>query len=98
MKKFLLIFPLILSVAIGGGAIYLIALFGHFPLSYRLAMAISLLISYVNMRNTDWDEAMKQSQDLSGIMKRWLMELLESGAMARDGVKPPVRHEPDSNS
>jgi hypothetical protein len=76
MKKFLLIFPLILSVAIGGGAIYLIALFGHFPPSYRLAMAISLLISYVNMRNTNWDEAMKQSQDLSEIMKRWLMELL----------------------
>jgi hypothetical protein len=28
------------------------------------------------MRNTNWDEAMKQSQDLSEIMKRWLMELL----------------------
>jgi hypothetical protein len=87
MKKFLLIFPLILSVAIGGGAIYLIALFGHFPLSYRLAMAISLLISYVNMRNTDWDEAMKQSQDLSGIMKRWLMELLGTvGVMVTLGL------------
>ena len=87
MKKFLLIFPLILSVAIGGGAIYLIALFGHFPLSYRLAMALSLLISYVNMRNTDWDEAMKQSQDLSGIMKRWLMELLGTvGVMVTLGL------------
>ena len=87
MKKFLLIFPLILSVAIGGGAIYLIAMFGHFPISYRLAMAISLLISYVNMRNTDWDEAMKQSQDLSGIMKRWLMELLGTvGVMVTLGL------------
>jgi hypothetical protein len=87
MKKFLLIFPLILSVAIGGGAIYLIALFGHFPLSYRLAMAISLLISYVNMRNTNWDEAMKQSQDLSEIMKRWLMELLGTvGVMVTLGL------------
>ena len=75
MKKFLLIFPLILSVAIGGGAIYLIALFGHFPLSYRLAMAISLFISYVNMRNTDWDEALEEAKDIPGIMRKWLLEL-----------------------
>ena len=74
MKKLLLLIPIILSVAIGGGAIYLIALFGHFPLSYRLAMAISIFISYVHMRGTDWDK--KIEDEIGVILNKWLMEFM----------------------
>jgi amino acid transporter len=65
---------MILSVAIGGGAIYLIALFGHLAISYRLAMAISIFISYVNMRGTDWNEV-KPEDDIKTLLSKWGMEL-----------------------
>ena len=67
----------LVSVAIGGGVLLAIAGFAHYPLSFRMACAISLLISYVAIRNTNLTTP--EHQGITKVLTKWALELVASG-------------------
>ena len=54
LKVLLFLALMFVTTLAGGGVLLLIAKFGHLAVSYRAACAVSLLMSYWSVRNTDW--------------------------------------------